>query len=55
MGFHRSSLLAGAAVFVMAGAAQAAETQFNIPAQPLETALADFSAQSLLPVLATRC
>jgi iron complex outermembrane receptor protein len=53
--FH-SLLMSGVAavgIMAMAPAAQAAEVQFNIPAQSLETALAAFSAQSLLPVLAT--
>ena len=51
----RNLLMASAAAIVcLIGApAVAAETQFNIAPQSLETALADFSSQSMLPVLAT--
>ena len=59
MPFHRrnlhATLMAGAAVGVLAmsTAVRAEERTFNIPPQSLETALADFSAQSRVAILAT--
>jgi iron complex outermembrane receptor protein len=53
--FHAQLMASAAVVSLMAApaAARAADTQFNIAPQSLETALADFSSQSMLPVLAT--
>jgi outer membrane receptor protein involved in Fe transport len=52
----RAQLLASAvaiSAFTAPMVAQAADTKFNIAPQSLETALADFSRQSMMPVLTT--
>jgi outer membrane receptor protein involved in Fe transport len=53
--FHAQLMASAAAVSLLAApaVARAADTQFNIAPQSLETALADFSSQSMLPVLTT--